>query len=61
VARTTPSAYKEALPALRKFRALLDRERRKDERQRYLSNLRGTERRFLEVLDRVEKRPIING
>jgi uncharacterized Zn finger protein len=64
VARTSPSAYHEALPALRKLRALLDCQGRKNEWERYLANLRQTERRkrrFLEVLDRVERRPIVNG
>jgi uncharacterized Zn finger protein len=63
-ARTSPSAYEQALPALRKLRALLDREGGRDEWQRYLSSLRETERRkrrFLEVLERVERRPIVNG
>jgi uncharacterized Zn finger protein len=64
IARTSPSAYEAALPFLRKLRALLDRTGRADEWGRYLARLRETERRkrrLMEVLDRLESRPIVEG
>ncbi len=63
VAQTSPSAYEQALPYLRKLRALLGRLGRGAEWDRYLAGLRETERRkrrFMEVLDRIESRPIVD-
>jgi uncharacterized Zn finger protein len=62
VARTSPSAYESARPYLRKLRALLQKTGRAAEWTAYLSHLRTTERRkrkFMEVLDRLENRPIV--
>lgn len=64
IARTSPSAYEAALPFLRKLRALLHRTGRAEEWGRYLARLRETERRkrrLMEVLDRLESRPIVEG
>jgi uncharacterized Zn finger protein len=64
VAQTSPSAYEAALPYLRKLRALLDKLGRSEEWGSYLARLRETERRkrrFMEVLDRLESRPILEG
>ncbi|HEY7328766.1 MAG TPA: hypothetical protein VH592_14080 [Gemmataceae bacterium] len=64
VARTSPSAYEAARPYLRKLRDLLHRQKRQAEWSRYLTQLRDTnrrKRRFLEVLDRLDNRRIVDG
>jgi uncharacterized Zn finger protein len=64
IVQTSPTAYKAAMPYLRKLRALLYRARRDEEWRHYLAHLRETERRkrrLMEVLDRVERRPIVEG
>jgi uncharacterized Zn finger protein len=64
VARTSPSAYEDALPYLRKVRALLHKQNRDAEWTAYLAGLREQhrrKRRFLEVLDRLENRRIVDG
>ncbi|HZT79813.1 MAG TPA: SWIM zinc finger family protein [Gemmataceae bacterium] len=64
VARTSPAAYEAALPYLRKLKKLLHGQKRVEEWDRYLAHLRETERRkrrFMEVLDRIERRPIVEG
>jgi uncharacterized Zn finger protein len=60
--RANPSAYEEALPYLRKLRDVLGKAGRAKEWQQYLARLRETEkrkRRLLEILDRLERRPIV--
>ncbi|HTU23538.1 MAG TPA: hypothetical protein VMG10_36215 [Gemmataceae bacterium] len=64
VARTSPSAYEAARPYLRKLRDLLQRRKRQAEWSRYLAQLRDAnhrKRRFLEVLDRLDNRRIVDG
>jgi uncharacterized Zn finger protein len=64
IALTSPSAYEAALPYLRKLRDLLHRLKRASEWREYLAGLRETERRkrrLMEVLDRLERRPIVEG
>jgi uncharacterized Zn finger protein len=64
VAATSPSAYEAALPYLRKVRALLHRLGRDAEWGQYVAGLREKnrrKRRFMEVLDRLESRPIVEG
>jgi uncharacterized Zn finger protein len=62
IARTSPSAYEAALPYLRKVRGLLHRLNRHAEWGQYVAGLREEhrrKRRLLEVLDRLESRPIV--
>lgn len=62
IGRANPGAYEETLPYLRKLRALLGRRGLEEEWQGYLAHLRETERRkrrLMEVLDRVERKPIV--
>jgi uncharacterized Zn finger protein len=64
IARTSPSAYVEALPYLRQLRALLRRVGREEDWRQYLAGLRAAERRkrrLMEVLDRLESRSIVEG
>jgi uncharacterized Zn finger protein len=64
IAQTSPAAYEAALPYLRKLRDLLHRQKRDGEWRQYLAGLRETERRkrrLMEVLDRLERRPIVEG
>jgi uncharacterized Zn finger protein len=64
IARANPSAYEQALPFLRKLRNLLRRLGRDEGWRTYLAHLRETERRkrrLMEVLDRIETRPIVQG
>jgi uncharacterized Zn finger protein len=64
IAQTSPSAYEAALPYLRKLRQLLHRLGRTEEWRQYLARLRETERRkrrLMEVLDCLERRPIVEG
>jgi uncharacterized Zn finger protein len=63
IARTSPSAYEAALPYLRKVRALLQKLNRHAEWARYLAELREKHRRktrLMEVLDRLDARPIVD-
>ena len=62
VARTSPSAYESALPYLRKVRDLLHKQKRAADWTAYLASLRERHRRksrFMEVLDRVAGRRIV--
>jgi uncharacterized Zn finger protein len=64
IAATTPSAYERAMPHLRKIRAVLHRAGRKADWEKYVAELRADnhrKRRFLEMLDSLEGRPIIEG
>src|SRR5262249_48597843 len=64
IARPSPSAYEEAARPLRKTKALLRRLNRAAEWTQYLAKLREEnrrKRRLMEVLDRLEGRPIIEG
>ncbi len=64
IAATSPSAYERALPYLRKIRAVLHRTGREADWERYVAALRADnhrKRRFLELLDGLEGRPIIEG
>jgi uncharacterized Zn finger protein len=64
VAQTSPSAYESAAPYLRKARALLHRLGRNDEWIEYETKLREDNRRkrkFLETLDRLQGRKIVEG
>jgi uncharacterized Zn finger protein len=60
--RTSPAHYEAALPFLRKLRALLLRAGKEEEWTHYLAELREKNRRkrkLMEVLDRLEGRPIL--
>jgi uncharacterized Zn finger protein len=62
VARTSPSAYEEAVPYLRKLRAVYQKLGQTAEWTNYLVELRTNntrKRRFLEVLDRLQSKSII--
>jgi uncharacterized Zn finger protein len=64
IAATSPAAYERALPYLRKVRAVLHRTGRAGEWTKYVAQLRADnhrKRRFLELLDGLEGRPIIEG
>jgi uncharacterized Zn finger protein len=62
VALTKPKAYGEASEYLKKVHSLLKKLKRENEWQTYLSQLRQAnirKRSFIEILDRLESRPII--
>ncbi len=62
IALTKPNAYETAAGYLRKVRTLLKKLKRENEWKDYLSQLRQAnirKRSFLEILDRLESRPII--
>jgi uncharacterized Zn finger protein len=62
IAMTSPAHYEAALPFLRKLRALLQRQGKEEEWNRYLAEVRETNRRkrkLLELLDRLEGRRIV--
>jgi uncharacterized Zn finger protein len=64
IAMTSPAHYEAALPYLRKLRALLQRQGKEAEWNRYLTEVRETNRRkrkLLELLDRLEGRRIVEG
>jgi uncharacterized Zn finger protein len=64
IAATSPSAYERAMPSLRKIRAMLHRTGREANWKKYVAELREEnhrKRRFLEMLDGLEGRPIIEG
>jgi uncharacterized Zn finger protein len=63
IAQTSPSAYEQALPYLRKLRTILTRLGREEEWASYLTKLRETERRkrkLMEVLDRLDGKRIVD-
>jgi uncharacterized Zn finger protein len=62
IAATSASAYERAMPYLRKVRAVLHRTGRDADWKKYVAELRADnhrKRRFLEMLDGLEGRPII--
>jgi uncharacterized Zn finger protein len=57
-----PNAYQEAVKYLRKIGAIMKKEKKEDEWQQYLNNLRTEhlrKRRLLKIIDGLEGRPII--
>jgi uncharacterized Zn finger protein len=64
VDRTSPSAYQEALPYVRKVRKLYEKLGRGADWNEYLAGLRGEHRRkrkFMELLDRLDGKRIVDG
>lgn len=63
IARVKPSAYKEAAGYLRKAAAVMEKEKKTAQWQKYISQLRqehARKRRLLEILDDMDKKPILS-
>lgn len=63
IRHTKPSAYEQAAGYLRKIEKVMKRQKKKSQWDRYINSLRGTharKRRFIEILDQSDSRPIIS-